>query len=493
MSEPGKSPGVSTREIDLTAPTKVVPKGIPAGIIGTAVRGPAFVPVTFATFKDFGAAFGSIDGKQFGPLAVSEWMKNSSAGTYIRLLGAGDGKLRDSVDGAVTNAGFTVGQELVQADGLIGQNPDTEIDSTSGASGSLGRTYFLGCFMSESAGTSTFSSAGIQTSGENIAYPIIRGVLFAASGVVPSLSSSEVPNNQPVAVKGGTIFGVGTNAGANLGDVVTGSAKQEFVMILNGHKISDTSKNVLTASFDPAAANYFGNMFNTDPVLIEDQGHYLYTRYDIDPVYAEITGSGVGPTGGMTDHKLDRSTLGFLLTSSMARGTSAATTADNVGVPDFESFTDRFGSAVSPYVVSQRFGGRNGDLFRIHSRDDGVVGNSAIKVTIENVAASSNDAAPYGKFDLLVRKFDDSDADPFVLEAFRGLSLDPSSDKYITRIIGDTRSFFDFDKKAGSQKLVVEGKYPNTSQFIRIEESSDLRNKRVDKTALPTGFRGLPH
>ena len=42
MSElTGKSPGVSTREIDLSQPTGVTPQGVPAGVVGTSVRGPA--------------------------------------------------------------------------------------------------------------------------------------------------------------------------------------------------------------------------------------------------------------------------------------------------------------------------------------------------------------------------------------------------------------------------------------------------------------------
>ena len=54
-----KSPGVTTREIDLSGPGTVSPQGIPAGVIGTAIRGPAFVPVTVATFQDFIAKFGA--------------------------------------------------------------------------------------------------------------------------------------------------------------------------------------------------------------------------------------------------------------------------------------------------------------------------------------------------------------------------------------------------------------------------------------------------
>ena len=86
-----KSPGVSTREIDLTGPTAIAPQGTPAGVIGTANFGPAFVPVTLATYQDFVATFGDTDGEKFGPLAMNEWFKNARAGTYVRVLGVGDG------------------------------------------------------------------------------------------------------------------------------------------------------------------------------------------------------------------------------------------------------------------------------------------------------------------------------------------------------------------------------------------------------------------
>ena len=70
-----KSPGVSTREIDLSGRSAVGPTGVPAGIIGTSNQGPAFVPITVATFSEFQSIFGQSDGKKFGPLAVNEWLK----------------------------------------------------------------------------------------------------------------------------------------------------------------------------------------------------------------------------------------------------------------------------------------------------------------------------------------------------------------------------------------------------------------------------------
>ena len=103
-----KSAGVSTREIDLSAPTVTGPVGVPAGVIGTALEGPAFVPLTFASYGDYRLTYGASDGTRAGPIAVNEWLKNAQALTYIRVPGAGDGSKRSSSTGNVTNAGFVV-------------------------------------------------------------------------------------------------------------------------------------------------------------------------------------------------------------------------------------------------------------------------------------------------------------------------------------------------------------------------------------------------
>ena len=76
-----RSPGVSTREIDLSGRRQVGPQGVPAAVVGTADRGPAFVPVTFASYKDFATTFGATDGEKFGPLAIQQWLTNRQAGT----------------------------------------------------------------------------------------------------------------------------------------------------------------------------------------------------------------------------------------------------------------------------------------------------------------------------------------------------------------------------------------------------------------------------
>ena len=107
-----RAPGFFEREID--ASQRVQPAfGTPAGIVGTAEKGPAFVPVTVGSMQDFRTRFGGLDSKRFGPYAVNEFLKHVKAVTYTRVLGAGANDSTTNItttrnQGTVQSAGFKV-------------------------------------------------------------------------------------------------------------------------------------------------------------------------------------------------------------------------------------------------------------------------------------------------------------------------------------------------------------------------------------------------
>jgi len=488
------SAGVTAREIDISGPTTQQPVGVPAGIIGTSQKGPAFVPITVGNLSDWYSKFGETDGKKFGPLAVVEWLRNAQAVTYLRLLGVGDGRKRSTTTGKVTSAGFFVGDELPNSSGILDDN------TYANSEGELGRLYFIGCFMSESVGSTFFSEAGLQgagsvTPGVTSALPIVRGVVMAPSGVILTLSSSLVDSAPPSA----TAVGKAALAkGGTIGSVVlksaTGAAspKQEFVMLLNGHKGTDENyPNVITASFDPTSDSYISKVLNTDPHKIQTAGHYLYATWDIHPSLAVVTGTALVNTalGADVDPKFSEPSA-FLMSSSLSRTAGGSAT-----VPDYESFEDRFSHAASPWIVSQKFGGKPQDLFRLHALDDGSGISNLFKVSIENLTVSNDPLNKYGSFDVILRYWTDRDTDRKEIpkEIFRGVNLDPSSDRYIAKVIGDVYSYFDFDREESEQKLVVEGNYENRSNYVRVEVHVDVENGFVDPVAMPMGFRGIDH
>jgi hypothetical protein len=163
---------VTLKEIDLSqvSDPEVVPQGVPAAVVGPAKRGPAFVPKTFATIQQFEETFGSLsevsnksNSNLSGPLALNEWMRNARAGTFLRVLGVGDGQKATS--GRVTNAGFVVGNKSAYDANDLVINPFSNHEdhaTARTAALSAARTHFLGCFMADTEGSRYLTDAGVQ-------------------------------------------------------------------------------------------------------------------------------------------------------------------------------------------------------------------------------------------------------------------------------------------------------------------------------------------
>ena len=487
-----RSPGISTREIDLTGPTAIQPTGIPAGVISTTQLGPAFVPVTVPTIQDWRTVFGlPVTNLKFGALAATEWLRTQQALTHLRVLGVGDGTQRTTSGinrGKVNSAGFVVGDQQPQTllSGGLGNNILANASSSGPtAVGPAGRTYILGCFMSQSTNSTIFSDAGFT--GTNKSTPVVRGVLFAASGVLLQLSAANVDSSAPNPTFAADATTTNVH-GAPTGSVKLTGGLQEFVLLLNGKTADVQNPNVLTCSFDPNAPNYFGTVLNRDPLKVEDAGLLLYAHWDVYPAVAVPTGSGVilqTPISGagLTGYE----NIAFITPGASARNSGS------IYSPNFENFEDRYRTAATPWIISQLFGGQPENLFRVWALSDGDAANTKVKISIENINPSTSTQVQYGTFDLIVRDFNDTDGNKVILEQWRGLSLDATSDKFIGKIIGDLVTSFNWDATSDSQKLITNGDYPIKSHYIRVELADGVKNSTTPQTALPFGFRGPRH
>jgi hypothetical protein len=86
--------------------------------------------------------------------------------------------------------------------------------------------------MSESAGSTYFSEAGLQTDPTSV--PVIRGVVFTPNGVTLTLSASGASSNV-LPLQTPALAAVGYLTGAvNLVD-----GADSFTMFLSGHKAND--------------------------------------------------------------------------------------------------------------------------------------------------------------------------------------------------------------------------------------------------------------
>jgi len=125
-------------------------------------------------------------------------------------------------------------------------------------------------------------------------------------------------------------------------------------------------------------------------------------------------------------------------------------------------------------------------LFRVVAQDAGRWAQDNLKISLESIRASSNTTDPYGSFSLVVRAANDRDNVVQVIERFSNVNLNPLSENYVARVIGDTSYEFDYNQKT----LRSYGEYPNKSKYIRIEMNPDVGTGLTDARLLPFGCTG---
>jgi len=474
-----KAPNYFDREFDLTQRTIPV-GGTPATVIGPSERGPAFTPITIGSYTDFSDKFGDVNSKYVGTYAVQKFFeaKGSEVAScnFIRVLGAGANS--SSVDISQTETNGTVVNAGMQVVG----------NGTVFASGALqGRVQFLVAkhFVqnNEVFGYPMFTNNDSYTvngfTADNDSVNLVRAVLFTTPDTRILVLSGAVDSGgvyNPTAVAAGN----GTYEAAAVGTSQAGNMQGLFKLVVSSSAGSSFASDdgfaglkIYSASLDPTSDKYVGKMLNTNPESFESTKHLLYIHYPVDAEVATLSASfGVN-------------TVAVL---------SGAANTNSVGIDfgrAFGRFDTRYTTPKTPFFISQPFGGIEYDLFQVESRDDGAFANNKYKVSIANLQASTNPNNSYGSFTLQVRVFNDSDAEPQILESFNNLSFDPNSDNYIVKAIGDKRTSFNFDAiEADDRNLVIQGKYGNKSKFIRVIPSTQLDAGEVPPQALPFGFRG---
>jgi len=136
-----------------------------------------------------------------------------------------------------------------------------------------------------------------------------------------------------------------------------------------------------------------------------------------------------------------------------ARGGNTSSIANNLF---------QYQSPETPFVVSELRGNKVYNLFKFISISDGDSANVEVKISIMNMSFNNS------TFDIMVRDFFDTDANPVVLEKFTNCTMNPDSNSFVAKKIGSSN-----------------GEYPLNSAFIMIELSDEFP---VD--ALPCGFEG---
>ena len=150
------------------------------------------------------------------------------------------------------------------------------------------------------------------------------------------------------------------------------------------------------------------------------------------------------------------------------------TSSDVTVVNNLNNYRECYRAAQTPWIVSDASINISSDdkkegsvrkLFKFITISDGDVANYQVKVSIQNIDVKN------ASFDVVVRDYNDSDANPIILEIFRKCNMVEGDANYIAYRIGTS-----------------DGGYVSKSKYILVEmaDGEDLRN------AFPSGFLGYP-
>ena len=126
-------------------------------------------------------------------------------------------------------------------------------------------------------------------------------------------------------------------------------------------------------------------------------------------------------------------------------------------------------------------------LFRFESLDDGEWVQNNVKVSIQDVKAPRNQFEKYGSFSVVLRQIDDTDNAPVAMERYSDCNLNPDSENYIARRIGD--KYLRWNNL--ERKYQEEGNHDNISKLVRVVMNEDIDANGPDPLELvPFGSWG---
>lgn len=446
------SPGVKFKERDLTFVTRNV--GITTlGLVGETLKGPAFEPVFVQDAGQFRDRFGGQSIKRFPsgklkyelPYVANAYLEESSQLYVTRVLGlsgydAGTAwaiTLSAGVDPSTTGTTTTVTE-------TTGYTNNVFLGVTINLSGDTG-TYFDGFKKTESFGTNTFSgnyweftaiTYSSNTGGGQVYFQktVLSGESYTEyEGMVLAVVRSRGYVVDDVDLPPTTIFDTDSlNITANATNIGTGDLFAEFTLTATPTEAGDPNETY-TATLDPNSSSFLPNVIGSEP---KDKNTMIW----VEATFPDLI------------KKLDADGIAYGINNEMIEATSDV----------FINYNTGFKTPETPWVVSQLKGSEVDRLFKFISISDGDSANQEIKITIQNIKPDTLE------FDVVVRNFNDTDAEPIVLETFSRCSLLEGQTNFIAQRIGTS-----------------DGEYDLQSDYIMVEMADEIEDK-----VFPAGFEG---
>lgn len=439
------SPGVQIRILDNS--------GVPANleeigpvVIGRAQRGPANRPVRVSSYSEFVDYFGEstqgtdlvdvwrdnvVVGPSYGALAAQASLANKNALTFIRLLGT---QHPDAV--AAGYAGWSAGSI-----------------SNVGTGGAYGLFLFP---SSSGNGAAAYPNQVVATG-------TLAAIWYLTSGTL-ALSGNfyEEPAGGPA-----------TTGTAGL--ILSDADKRFCVMIKNS---SGVTTEKVTFDFTPSSDRFIRKVFNTNPTVTNSSLFATTKNYFLGETFEDFINNSEEMTAVRSATKLVGVVMALKNNDTSDELSSRKIPAQHARTGWF--FAQDFGTPTQFEVDGAQ------KLFKIHAFDSGEWAQGHIKVSLRNIRVSQNEIDRYGTFDVLVRKIDDSDSNLVIYEQFNGCNLNPASNDYIAKKIGDKYTTY----STTELRNIEIGQFDNQSKYIRVEMDSSVDQGVVTPEALPFGVYG---
>ena len=419
------SPGVLTNEIDASFLPAAL-GAIGAAVVGPASKGPVLVPTIINNKRELEATFGGL------------FTSGSNRFEYLTTLTA---KKILQTKGPVLFTRVASGSTYSPA--VNGTLTQAEIDTS----------------LKGNAKTGTGDSGSILSSVD--------------ADVIGNGSAAKATGSFTIA---GGLYSTGTtNASMSIGATT-------FIVTGSGTGAIGNTTNTATQLFVPSGSNVTETAENFRNAINSSSIHGLSITSNNAGGIVELTAS---IAGNMTD------------------GVHVARWYGG-GNPGFDNLAIVSSSKTLFTSVNQLGGGTDNDThlnvpFKLHTLVQGSVLNSRgsgsgdtirtngtlLKGTSENIRWEISDVNnSRGTFALNIRAGNDSEKRKNILEKFSNLSLDPTSQNYIEKVVGSQTTTL---QGSGTTEpyVKVAGDFPNKSKFIRVEVFKQLPNYLDENGNLP--------
>lgn len=467
-------------------------------IVGTAAKGPAFVPqqvLSFAEDSDVLNTWENIFGgfewqdDQLGPISARSWLNNNGEQlTYTRVLGIGNGKgLNDS--SYYDDAGFIVGDSPLSGStsyGIKGPN------SYAVAGGNKGKTHFFGTFVENIDLTnyvSPYEDYIEQITGDSSATTVglVTDVVLSASGTQMFLQDEDMDDLKIDRIHN-EMSTTDTTQSVNFGNSITTLENPRIYQ--QGHN----KKEQTIISWPSKSLKYRKHhvkelLFNEKPDYYLYKGHLRYASFQNLDYFND-------------NQKLSTVNKHFVTVGK--NDWNEETNANNdLGLVNYEDFASIYQKAITPWIVSQSV--RNIDdtqksnlwlnckkLFRFKTYSDGKKGNKyRIRISPRRLGnVYKRDMIDmWSKFDVVVYMFNYKLNSFKKVISFIDLNLNPHSDNYIGKKIGTEYEYYDIT----TDSVIHEGFYRKTNNHIFVEIDDDVEYEINKSNLMPCGFLPYPH